>query len=160
VQKTMKEFIEAFQSKQDSLPPSERVDSEIANGIITNKFIETVGGKNKGRIVGAGSTSSLYQKDSSGTFIDTRLNSYGSTGRSSRRHDDPIYTEVEQLRAENAILKAQQEELVKSQQEMKNQVVELVQRTMQEQQRRSRGDTSQLDPYDHEITPQYDDLGV
>ena len=64
------------------------------------------------------------------------------------------------MRAENAILKAIQEELVKSQQEMKIQVVELVQRTMQEQQRRSRGDTSQLDPYDHEITPHYDDLGV
>ena len=31
---------------------------------------------------------------------------------------------------------------------------------MQEQQRRSRGDTSQLDPYDHAITLQYDDLGV
>ena len=156
----MKEFIEVFQSQQDSLPPSDQFDSDTASRIIMNKYIETTGGKNKGRIVGAGSNSSLYQKDSSGTFIDTRLNSYGSTSRSSRRHDDPIYTEVEQLRAENAILKAQQEELVKSQQEMKNQVVELVQRTMQEQQRRSRGDTSQLDPYDHEITPQYDDLGV
>lgn len=67
-----------------------------------------------------------------------------------------------QLRAKNAILKAQQEELVKSQQEMKSQVVELVQlqRTMLEQQHRSRGDTSQLDPHDHAITPQYDDLGV
>ena len=58
------------------------------------------------------------------------------------------------------VLKAQQEELVKSQQEMKSQVIESVQRTMQEQQRRSRGDTSQLDPYDHAITPQYYDFGV
>jgi len=156
----MKEFIEVFQSQQDSLPPSDRVDSDTASGIIMNKYIETTGGKNKGRIVGAGSNSSLYQKDSSGTFIDTRLNFYGSTSRSSRRHDDPIYTEVEQLRAENAILKAKQEELVKSQQEMKSQVVELVQRTMQEQQQRYRGDTSQLEPYDHARTPQHDDFGV
>jgi hypothetical protein len=158
----MKEFIEVFQSQQDSLPPSDRVDSDTASEIIMNKYIETTGGKNKGRIVGAGSNSSLYQKDSSGKFIDTRLNSYGSTSRSSRRHDDPIYTEVEQLRAENAILKAQQEQLVESQEEMKSQVAELMQmqRTMLEQQRRSRGDTSQLEPYDHARTPQYDDFGV
>jgi hypothetical protein len=160
VQKTMTEFNEAFQSQQDSLPPSDRYDSATASGIIMNKFIETVGGKNKGRIVGAGSNSKLYQKDSSGTYIDTCLNSFERTGRSTRRHDDPIYTEVEQLRAENVILKAQHEELVKSQEELKSQVVELVERTMQEQQRRSRGDTSQLIPYDHAVTPQYDDLEV
>jgi len=62
------------------------------------------------------------------------------------------------LRTENERLRAQQEELLRSQQEMgrsmESQVVELVQRTMQDQQRRPRGVTSQHGPYDQEITPQ------
>ena len=47
----------------------------------------------------------------SGSFNDTSRNSYGSSCRSSRRQDNPIYTEVEQLRA-------QQEELLRPQYEM------------------------------------------
>lgn len=163
----MKEFAESFKKQQDSLAPSERADPIAVEQILNAKFIEIAGGKHKGRVIGAGSNSSLYQMGPSGSFIYTSCNSYGSTCRSSRRQDDPVYIEVEKLRAENATLRAQQEDLLRSQQqmersqqEMESRVVELVQRTMQEQQRRHRGDMSQHGPYDHEITPHYDDLGV
>jgi len=113
----MKTFLEAFQREQDCLPPFERADAITANGIINHKFTETVGGKNKGRVVGAGSNFALYHIGSSGTFIDASRNSYNSTGRSSRRQDNPIYSEVQQFRAKNARLEVQQE-LLKSQQEI------------------------------------------
>ncbi|KAK2352179.1 hypothetical protein QL285_096493 [Trifolium repens] len=75
----MDAFEAAFDTKQNTLPPSERADEVTRSGIMVNQFIEVAGGMSRNRLRGQGNTSSLVIRTPMGYIFDGS-NSFGSVG--------------------------------------------------------------------------------
>ena len=71
-------YIQELKESEAALPPSKRQSEFVLQNMIIDKFVEFSGGKNHGRIVGQGSTSSFIRKTPGG-YIDASSESFNST---------------------------------------------------------------------------------
>ncbi|KAK2415939.1 hypothetical protein QL285_038376 [Trifolium repens] len=71
-------YIQELKESEAALPPSKRKSEFVLQNMIIEKFVEFLGGKNHGRIVGQGSTSSFIRKTPGG-YIDASSESFNST---------------------------------------------------------------------------------
>ncbi|KAK2373971.1 hypothetical protein QL285_074971 [Trifolium repens] len=75
----MDAFEAAFDTQQNTLPPSERADEVTRSGIMVDQFVEVAGGMSRNRLRGQGNTSSLVIRTPMGYRFDGS-NSFGSVG--------------------------------------------------------------------------------
>jgi hypothetical protein len=131
----MNAFEEAFDTQQNTLPPSERADEVTRSGIMVDQFVEVAGGMPRNRLRGLGNTSSLVIRTPMGYRFDGS-NSFGSVGSSSsttQSYSAADYEEMERrLKADNdARLQSRLDEMRSQLREESRQDMELmVQRIM------------------------------
>ncbi|WJX83891.1 hypothetical protein P8452_66517 [Trifolium repens] len=104
VQNEMDAFEAAFDTQQNTLPPSERADEVTRSGIMVDQFVEVVGGMPRNRLRCQGNTSSLVIRTPMGYRFDGS-NSFGSVGSCSsatQSYSAADYQEMERrLKADN-----------------------------------------------------------
>ncbi|WJX30027.1 hypothetical protein P8452_18608 [Trifolium repens] len=104
VQNEMDAFEAAFDTQQNTLPPSERADEVTRSGIMVDQFVEVASGMSRNRLRGQGNTSSLVIRTPMGYRFDGS-NSFGSVGSCSsatQSYSAADYQEMERrLKADN-----------------------------------------------------------
>ncbi|MCH94235.1 hypothetical protein A2U01_0015192, partial [Trifolium medium] len=104
VQREMDAFEEAFDTQQNTLPPTERATEEIQDAIMVDQFVEFVGGMPKNRLKGQANASSLVIRTPMGYRIDpsSSLSSVGTGSSTARSHAAVNFEEMERrLKADN-----------------------------------------------------------